>query len=112
MIKYFDKKELTNAGKEALINLLELESPEELDALESEKSEDLQKFTNEELESKIGLFLRIFRKYHIEENIREHRFSRFSAWLNKVYDNGCSRDELIAYFNLASDKVLKSIDLI
>lgn len=112
MIKYFDEKKITNAGKEALMNLLELKSPEELDALLSEESEEPQKFTNEELESKIGLFLRIFHQYAIKENIREYRFSKFSAWLNKLYQDGCSRDDLINCFNLACGKALEKIDLI
>jgi len=74
------------------LNYETLEKPEE-------KEEEREKFTNEELEEKIGIILRLYEVEMVKKSIRMAQLNEFSYQLNKLFTKHCTTDKLREYFN-------------
>jgi len=85
------------------LNYENLEKPEE-------KEEEIEKFTNEELEEKIGILLRLYDKEIIKKSIYKTQLCEFSYQLNKLYKKHCTTENLIDYFNQVSGSIFDVID--
>jgi len=85
------------------LNYENLEKPEA-------KEEEIEKLTNEELEEKIGVVLRLFEQEAIKKSIFRAQLNEFSYQLNKLYKKPCTTDQLIDYFNQVSGSIANALD--
>lgn len=75
------------------------------------KEEEIEKFTNEELEEKIGIVLRLFDKETIKKSIFRAQLNEFSYQLNKLaHKKDCTIESLIDYFNQVSGGLANALD--
>ena len=85
------------------LNYENLEKPEE-------KEEEIEKFTNEELEEKMGILLRLYEKEAIKRDIYKAQLCEFSYQFNKLCKEHCTADKLLDYFNQISGSIFDVID--
>lgn len=84
------------------LNYENLEKPEE--------EEEREKFTNEELEEKIGIVLRLYEVEMVKKSIFRTQLNEFSYQLNKLFRKHCTTENIIDYFNQVSGNIADALD--
>lgn len=81
-----------------------LEKPEE-------KEEEIEKFTVEEMEEKIGIVIRLYEREVVKKSIYQAQLNEFSYQLNKLaHKEGCTTESIIDYFNQVSGNIANALD--